>query len=108
MPNQCPKFKFGEDDTIHRRDGSPPIPGDEPVFLLRGKDEVAPLAIRAYIDIMESFPESRLAMEHAESARDMLNRILKFQEENPERVGMGCHTCEHLTSRERLPLGRLK
>jgi len=104
MPNQCPKFIFGSDDTIYRRDGSEPIPGDEPVFLLRGKDQVSLYAIREYIRVMEDFPESELAREHAESAREMLSRIELFQSENPDRVGMGCHTCKEGKMRERLNL----
>ena len=51
---QDPKFQFGTDDTIYRRDGSAPIPVDEPVMLLRGKDEVVPYAIRRYIEIMDA------------------------------------------------------
>lgn len=73
-------------------------------MVLRGKDEVVPYAIAEYVRVMESFPESRLAQEHAATARERLATILAWQAEHPERVGMGCHTCEHVTDRERLPL----
>jgi hypothetical protein len=80
------------------------VPADEPLFTIRGKDEVGPHAIAEYIRIMEMFPDSRLAQEHAASAREALDRIRRWQQENPERVGMGCHTCEHLDHRVRLDL----
>lgn len=102
MANQCTKFLFGSDDTIYRRDGSAPIPADEPVFLLRGKDEVAVHAIARYIEVMESYPDNELAREHAASASERLGAILAFQAAHPGRVGMGCHTCKEETVRVRL------
>jgi hypothetical protein len=101
---QDPKFKFGSDDTIYRRDGSPPIPFDEPVILLRGKDQVTLYALREYVRVMRSFPSSQLAREHAESVTERIESIEKWQAEHPGRVGMGCHTCERLDHREQLPL----
>ena len=100
--NQCPKFKFGSDDTIYRHDGGTAIPSDEPVFLIRGKDEAGVAAIREYIRVMAEYaPFSELAREHAESATAQLDRILAFQEANPERVGMGCHTCSGAKIKQR-------
>lgn len=103
----CPKFKFGTDDVIYRRDGADPIPDDEPVFLIRGKDEIGLFAILRYIEVAEMYPESQLAQEHAESAQKMLETIAIWQANNPERVGMGCHTCEHLDHRVRLDFARV-
>ena len=101
--HQDPKFRFGTSDTItHRGDGSA-IPPDEPVMLLRGKDEVALRAIAAYVAIMDSYPDSELARDHAASARERLEVFLAWQKANPDRTGMGCHTCADPTCREHLP-----
>lgn len=99
---QCPKFQFGTDDRIIRRDGTGDVPQDEPVFLLRGKDELAPHVITRYIEILAAYPESELARQHIESATERLDAILAWQAAWPDRVGMGCHTCERLDHRVRL------
>lgn len=77
------------------------IPEGEPVYVMRGKDEAAPFALREYVRIMELHPESQLAREHAASTRRAIALIESWQEANPDRVGMGCYTCDHL-HRERL------
>ena len=104
---QDPKFRFGSDDTIYRRDGSPSVPFDEPVILLRGKDQVTLYALREYVRVMERFPDSRLAREHAESVQERIDAIEKWQADHPERVGMGCHTCEQVDHRDRLDIEQL-
>lgn len=102
MP-QDPKFRFGADDRIiHRQDGSV-VPDDEPVMLLRGKDEVALRAIAYYVQIMESYPDSSLARDHAATARERLDTIKTWQKMNPDRTGMGCHSCADHSHREHLP-----
>ena len=101
---QDPKFRFGRDDVIYRHDGGESIPADEPVVLLRGKDQVTVLAILKYIEVMEQFPDSKLAREHAESMSERLRVISLWQVRNPDRVGMGCHSCADPSCREKLDL----
>ena len=102
--SHCPKFKFGENDTIDRWDGTGPIPADEPVFLIRGKDQVGLLAVKRYIEIMRQFPDSELAKEHADSSQKQLNVMIAWQQANPDKVGMGCHSCPDPNCREKLDL----
>lgn len=102
--NQDTKFQFGSDDAIYRRDGGPPIPPDEPVILLRGKDQVTLFALREYVRIMRRFPGSQLAADHAESVEERIATIERWQRDHPARVGMGCHSCPDPTCREKLPL----
>ena len=85
-----PKFQFGDDDTIYRREDCTRLPDDEPVLLLRGKDEAAVFAIREYIRVMLLFPGSANAAAHARSAQAQLNAIEAWQAANPGLVGMGC------------------
>ena len=61
------KFRHGSDDTVwHREDGSQ-VPSDEPLFTIRGKNEVGAFAIAEYVRVMESYAaKSPLARDHAE------------------------------------------
>ena len=100
---QCPKFQFGADDRVIRREDGSAIPTDEPLFLIRGKDEIGLRAIARYIEICERYPDSVLAKEHAASAKERLEAIKAWQAANPDRTGMGCHSCTDPACREHLP-----
>jgi hypothetical protein len=103
----CPKSQFGTDDVIYRRDGSAPVPDDEPVFLTRGKDQVGLYAIMRYIEVMGTYPEPRLAQEHAWVVHLLGGDLAQHFPSTFERVGMGCHTCEQVDHREKLDLSRI-
>jgi hypothetical protein len=65
--------------------GSTPIGSEEPVFLIRGKDEIAPAAVRGYVSLLrasadelediEGIAESREASLRAATLRDMADVI---------------------------------
>ena len=68
--------------------------------LFRGKDVGTLVALRAYRRFMEHVsthadtPHARsVARAHAESIAERLDAITEFQRENPDRTGLGCHTC---------------
>ena len=97
-----PKFRFGDDDSIYHRDDAVAVPADEPVILLRGKDQVTVAALEEYIRVMRLFPDSANACAHADSAQERLDTIRAWQEANPSRVGMGCGMRETVQDRELL------
>lgn len=51
----------------------------EPIFLLRGTDALAPMAIEKYADICENYG---CGSEHVTAIRAHAARIAKWQEEN--------------------------
>ena len=104
---QDPKFAFGSDDILYRRENGEALPADEPMVVLRGKDEVAVFAMIRYAEIMEQFPGSALAREHAAGMRARVEAFTRWQRDNPGRTGMGCHSCSDPACREHLPLHRL-
>jgi hypothetical protein len=65
------------------------IPGDEPVFLLRGQDLLAPRAIRAYADQLYREAvrraDDRLAGV-ADQCEELAEAMLNWQTDNPDRT----------------------
>lgn len=95
-----PKYRFGEDDTVFHTGGQYFLPDDEPLVLFRGKDVGTLVALNAYKEFMEYVSEHAetqhardVASAHAESITERLATIAEFQRENPDRTGLGCHTC---------------
>lgn len=98
---QDPKYKYGSEDKIWHRNGNYWIPEDEPLITFRGKDMgtlVAMAAYKKFMDMVAEEAETDKAREvgrsHAESIQERIDTISKWQEENMERVGLGCHTCK--------------
>ena len=97
---QDPKYRFGEDDSIHHRSGGYDLPADEPVVLFRGKDVGTLVALTAYREFMDYVSDHAdtehargVARAHAESITERIETIRAFQAAHPERTGLGCHTC---------------
>ena len=63
-------------------EGSTPIGEDEPVFLLRAQDRAAPLAVRAYANLADSFG----AHDIAAAARIHADRMLEWQDAHQQSV----------------------
>jgi len=70
MPKECCK------DTWQR------IPDDEPVFIIRGKDKLAPRAILAWLDAAR---EAGVNVDKLTRAEEHLVAVIEFQEQHPER-----------------------
>lgn len=87
---------------VFHKGGNYFLPDDEPVFLIRGKDQMGLMAIRAYVSICEKIARDseetehvrRIAKEHADTAYSMQKVIEDWQFHNGEKVGAGCHTCK--------------
>jgi hypothetical protein len=95
-----PKYRLGEDDRVFHRHGGYFLPDDEPLVLFRGKDVGTLVAMDAYLRFMEYVSEHAdterardVARAHASSISERIETIKRFQLENPERTGLGCHTC---------------
>jgi hypothetical protein len=95
-----PKYQFGSEDAVFHRAGGYFLPEDEPLVLFRGKDVGTLVALNAYRQFMEYVSEHAdtahardVARAHAESIAERLSAIAAFQQENPDRTGLGCHTC---------------
>ena len=95
-----PKYQFGEDDRIFHRGGAYYLPDDEPTVMFRGKDVGTLVALGAYRDFMEHVAANAdsqnardVAQAHADSIAERMETIQAYQENHPERTGLGCHTC---------------
>jgi hypothetical protein len=95
-----PKYRFGPEDTVLHRDGGYFLPDDEPLVLFRGKDVGALVALNAYREFMEYVSQHadtaharEIARAHATSIAERISAISTFQSDNPDRTGLGCHTC---------------
>jgi hypothetical protein len=95
-----PKYQFGSEDTVFHRSGGYFLPDDEPLVLFRGKDVGTLVALQAYQRFMQHVSvhadtdhAREVARAHAESIGERLDAIAAFQRDNPDRTGLGCHTC---------------
>ena len=79
---QDPKYMIVGGILYHRQ-GNYPIPANEPVMILRGKDPVAIAAIEAYI-------AAHTCEDHKDSAHERLMSFRDYQREHPERVNTDC------------------
>ena len=94
-PGQDPKYDF-QHGKIWNRNGGYYLPDDEPVMVLRGKDQACLAAIFGYIECLEKQAQTKHVMEHIGTARERLNAFFVFQNANPERSGIGCTVAEKL------------
>lgn len=97
---QDPKYKFGDNDKIYHREGQYWLPEDEPVIVFRGKDLGTIIAMQEYKQFMQHIEKTtnnaaarKIAIEHIKSITERIRTIQEFQEQNPTRIGLGCHTC---------------
>lgn len=76
-------MKHAREDYGHIQDRNGKIPDEEPVFLLRGQDPIAPLALDYYADVAEdrgcSAELVRSTREHAD-----LMRAWPVKKRNPD------------------------
>jgi len=86
LPHQDPKYEFKDGRLWHRKSNYF-IPDDEPVMVLRGKDQVSISAIEAYIKTMQSVvPQTEFTQQHIDSVTERLNAFKSFQEQYPQKV----------------------
>lgn len=60
------------------------FPADEPLFLLRGQDAYAPVAVGTYLDELERCGQDD--PEHVRAGREANRRMAEWQRANPNRV----------------------
>lgn len=77
-----PKYTI-RDGRLWHIEGDYPIPDDEPVMVLRGKDPVALYAIACYAN-------SHTCEAHIRSSHERLDAFKAFQSANPDRVNTDC------------------
>ena len=87
-----PKYDF--EGGIYHRLGGYFLPDDEPVMLFRGKDQATLGAIRGYLAFLEQQEQTALVLDHIQTATERLRTISEWQRTHPDRVGLGCHTCQ--------------
>lgn len=99
---QDPKYKFGTEDKIWHINGKYFLPEDEPKILFRGKDIGTIIAMESYKDFMKYVEKytndkesRRIAREHIESIEERIEIICNWIKDNPNRIGLGCHTCKN-------------
>ena len=80
-PTNDPKYGINEEDQICNIATSKPIPDDEPIFILRAKDELAAQTIAYYLNMVAT-------EEHNAAVKSRLSDFQQFKRINPERVKM--------------------
>lgn len=90
-----PKYAFQE-GRIFSANGGYWIPADEPVMVLRGKDQATIAAIFGYIECLKKQTQTEHVKEHIRTATERLNTFIEFQTSRPEFVGIGCGIEEKL------------
>lgn len=93
--DQDPKYDF-VGGRIWNRNGNYFLPDDEPVMVLRGKDQACLAAIFGYIECLEKQAQTKHVLEHIKTSRERLGVFFEFQTKNPERAGIGCTVAEKL------------
>lgn len=80
MPSntQDPKYSIINGQLVTDATGVP-IPIDEPVFIIRGKDTHAIAALASYRDTLRN-------PQHVEAVNDRLVHFMRFATENPDRM----------------------
>lgn len=76
MKTQDPKYDIENGRLINAESGKP-IPDGEPLFILRGKDKNAALAIAYYQDLCRDD-------QHRKAVNKRLHEFVDFAHENPE------------------------
>lgn len=80
IETQDPKYAI-HDDKIVNVATSEPIPDDEPIFILRAKDMLAPHVIQYYQNLCAT-------NEHKAAIDSRIHDFNQFQRDNPDRVKM--------------------
>lgn len=96
-PLNDPKHVF-IDGRIWSENGGYWIPEDEPVMVLRGKDQATISAILGYIECLAKQVQTPHVREHIESSRERLQAFMDFQRDHPSFIGIGCGIDEKLRS----------
>ncbi len=76
--SQEPKYDAIDGKIVNRATGQP-IPDDEPIFILRGKDLKAAKALRAYHMTCEN-------VEHRKVVAQRIEDFERFAQEHPDRM----------------------
>ena len=90
-----PKYSF-VNGRIWSVNGSYWIPEDEPVMVLRGKDQAVIAAIFGYLECLQKQEPKAHVMEHIRTSTERLKEITRFQVSRPDFVGIGCGIDEKL------------
>jgi len=75
------KYRAEGDQIIHPSGEA--VPEDEPLFLLRGKDQFGLSALRAYMTICKAHHCSKY---HLEGLRKIMDDFGRFKRNNPDRM----------------------
>ena len=78
---QEPKYKIK--GRIINRESGEPIPDDEPVFILRGKDAAAVATLMFYLSEAK---KAGSPVEHLQAVQKRIDQFQGFAGKNPERV----------------------
>ena len=70
-------------DQIVKRSTGEPIPEDEPVFMLRGRDILAIATIRVYLSAALAYPCTE---EHCQAVERVLERFYEFRKLHRDRM----------------------
>ena len=73
------KYEVNSKGQIVKRDNKVPIPDDEPIFIIRGKDRKALPTLVAYNAILDY-------LDQKESVTKSIEDFRTFQEQHPERM----------------------
>jgi len=79
------KFAVSTDGKIFKKSNNEIIPDDEPLFLLRGRDLLAPKFFQAYLDISR---RAGCNLYHFTKLGETIENFIKFKKEHPERMKM--------------------
>jgi len=82
MRKLCRKFHVEGDQIIKTHNGEP-IPDDEPVFIIRGRDKLAVTTLLLYKAISEADGCNDW---HFDLLNEEIKDFKKFREEHPERM----------------------
>lgn len=77
-----PKFHISGDEIIKTSNGQP-VPEDEPLFLLRGRDHLAVLLLKLYLLLSERDDCTDF---HLDGVRERIEAFEKFRDQHPVRM----------------------
>jgi len=63
------------------------IPVDEPLYVLRGNDPVAPYMAQWYFDALKDEEQSEIVVGHQVTSNERVQTFQKYQTENPDKIG---------------------
>jgi hypothetical protein len=79
------KYTVNDFGRLIKRETGVPIPDDEPVMIVRAKDELARVAVRTYADTVAEEGGTN-ATKHAQSCFGRYQKFVEFAERHPERM----------------------